>query len=105
MDLDQTTEVTLSGHAHKLNMLAAQLGYEGDLTVGAFEDRVRLYQRRTVEDCLEMGKCLVLLKESTPHGEFKQRIEMLNINERTARRFMSVALKFCQNGQMSVFFL
>ncbi|MBP8005369.1 MAG: hypothetical protein KAZ18_00475 [Acinetobacter sp.] len=91
-----------NAHTHSIVSLAAQLGYEGDLSVGALEDGVRLYQRRTVEDCLEMGKCLVLLKESTPHGEFKQRIGMLNINERTARRFMSVALKFSQNGQMSV---
>lgn len=103
MDIEQqTTELAISGHAQKIGMLAAQLGYDGDLSVGAFEDGIRLYQRRTVEDCLEMGKCLVLLKESTPHGEFKQRISMLNINERTARRFMSVALKFSKNGQMSV---
>ncbi|KCX14529.1 hypothetical protein QWI44_12915 [Acinetobacter pittii] len=99
---EKTTELAISGHAQKIGMLAAQLGYDGDLSVGAFEDGIRLYQRRTVEDCLEMGKCLVLLKESTPHGEFKQRISMLNINERTARRFMSVALKFSKNGQMSV---
>lgn len=29
--------------------LAIQLGYDGQLTVGALEDGIRIYQRRTVE--------------------------------------------------------
>ena len=41
MDLEQTTEVALSGHAQKLGTLAIQLGYEGALTLGAIEDEIR----------------------------------------------------------------
>ncbi|ENW79751.1 hypothetical protein F909_02854 [Acinetobacter sp. ANC 3929] len=102
MDLEQTTEIAISEHAQKLGQLAVSLGYEGSLTVGALEDEIRFYQRRTVEACLELGKRLVLLKEVTPHGEFKQRTEMLNINERAARRFMSAALKFSKTDNLSV---
>ena len=82
--------------------LAMQLGYEGSLSIGALEDGIRFYQQRTVEACLELGKHLLILKEMTPHGEFKQRTEMLNINERTARRFMSAALKFNKTDNLSV---
>ncbi len=98
----QTTELSVSEHAQKLGVLATQFGYEGSLTVGALEDEIRFYQRRTVEACLELGKRLILLKEMTPHGEFKQRTEMLNINERAAQRFMSAAFKFTKSDNLSV---
>lgn len=102
MDLEHNVEQTVSEHVQKLGVLATKLGYDGTLTVGALEDEIRFYQRRTVEACLELGKRLLLLKEMTPHGEFKQRTEMLNINERAARRFMSAALKFTKTDNLSV---
>jgi len=85
-----------------IQALALQLGYDGSLTVGALEDEIRFYQRRTVEACLELGKRLLLLKEITPHGEFSQRIELLGINERMGRRFMSATLKFAKTDSKSV---
>lgn len=81
--------------------LARQIGYDGTLTVGALEDGIRLYQRRTVEDCLELGKRLLLLKEITQHGEFTQRVELLGVPDRTARRFMQAAAKISQNGHLA----
>ncbi|MBO2842444.1 DUF3102 domain-containing protein [Acinetobacter baumannii] len=103
MDIEEkTTELSVSEHAQKLGVLATQFGYEGSLTVGALEDEIRFYQRRTVEACLELGKRLILLKEMTPHGEFKQRTEMLNINERAAQRFMSAAFKFTKSDNLSL---
>lgn len=100
--MEQSKELAIAEHARKVDLLATQLGYQGVLSVGALEDGIRLYQRRTVEDCIELGKCLVLLKEITPHGEFTQRISILNINERTARRFMSAALKFSKTDNFPV---
>lgn len=102
MELQPTQELAIAEHAQKLGVLATQLGYQGSLTVGALEDEIRFYQRRTVEACLELGKRLILLKELTPHGEFNQRTEMLNINERTAQRFISAALKFSKSDNLSL---
>ncbi|MFZ5529436.1 MAG: hypothetical protein ACOY4U_00030, partial [Pseudomonadota bacterium] len=82
--------------------LALQLNYEGSLTVGGLEDEIRFYQRRSVEAVLELGKRLLLLKELTPHGEFTGRIELLGINERMARRFMSATVKFSKTDTKSV---
>lgn len=82
--------------------LAAQLGYDGSLTVGALEDEIRFYQKRTVEACLELGKRLLLLKELTPHGEFAQRTELLGIGDRMARKFMTATLKFSKRNSNSV---
>jgi hypothetical protein len=101
MELIEQSDV-VSEHAKKIGGLAIQLGYEGSLTVGALEDEIRFYQQRTVEACLELGKRLILLKEITPHGEFKQRTEMLNISYRTANRFMTTALKFSKSDNLSL---
>lgn len=103
MDFEQeTTEVTVSGHAQKLGTLAAQLGYEGSLALGSLEDEVRFYQQRTVESCMEIGKRLLLIKEQTPHGEFNKRIEMLNFTPRMAQKFMSAVLKFSKTNSNSL---
>lgn len=85
-----------------LESLAAQFGYEGSLTVGALEDEIRFYQRRSVEAVLALGTRLLLLKEQVAHGEFIQRVELLDINQRMARRFMSATLKFGKSDTKSV---
>jgi len=82
-------------------MLAVQLGYEGSLSVGALEDEIRFYQRRSVEDVLELGKRLLILKEMTPHGEFTNRIELLGFSTRLAQKFMQAARKFCKSENFS----
>ena len=82
--------------------MAIQMGYEGSLTVGALEDGIRFYQRRTVEAILETGKRLLVLKEMTPHGEFQQRVEMLGFTDRTARRFMQAAAKTAKSANLAV---
>ena len=82
--------------------LAEQIGYDGSLTVGALEDGIRFYQRRSVEALLEVGKRLLLLKEITPHGEFSERVDMLGISDRTARRFMQAAAKTAKSATVAV---
>lgn len=93
---------TLAQQSAQALALATELGYQGALTVGALEDEIRFYQRRTVEAILETGKRLLLLKEVTPHGEFTQRVEMLGISDRTARRFMQAAAKTAKSANLAV---
>lgn len=103
MDIEnETTELAISSHAQKVGGLAASLGYEGALTVGALEDEIRFYQQRSVEAVLELGKRLLILKEITPHGEFKQRTEMLGFSSRMAQKFMSAVLKFSKANSSSL---
>lgn len=82
--------------------LAIELGYEGTVTVGALEDEIRFYQRRSVEACLELGKRLLILKEMTPHGEFEQRAELLGMSSRICRQFMAATIKFSNRNSTSV---
>ena len=102
MNLEQTTELSVSEHAQKLGHLALSLGYDGSLTVGALEDEIRFYQQRTVEACMELGKRLLIMKEMTPHGEFEKRIEILGFSPRMARKFMSAVLKFSNRNSNTV---
>lgn len=92
-----TTEANDAAHA-----MAVQIGYQGAMTVGALEDEIRFYQRRTVEAILETGKRLLVLKELTPHGEFTRRVEMLGFSGPTARRFMQAATKTAKSLNLSV---
>lgn len=84
--------------ASKAIAIAQQVGYEGSMTVGAIEDEIRFYQRRSVEAILETGKRLLVLKELTPHGEFTSRVELLGFSDRTARRFMQAAAKTAKSA-------
>ncbi|MBQ5174095.1 hypothetical protein C6378_01595 [Acinetobacter pittii] len=102
MDIEEkTTAISISEHSQKIGNLAATLGYEGALTVGALEDEIRFYQRRSVEDVLELGKRLLLLKEMTPHGEFSNRIQLLGFSVRLSQKFMQAARKFCKSENFS----
>lgn len=80
--------------------IALQVGYDGTLTVGALEDEIRFYQRRTVEACLELGKRLLVLKELTPHGQFGQRLDLLGFTQQTAQRFMQAAAKTAKSPNL-----
>lgn len=74
--------------------LAKQISYDGPLTVGGAEDRLRQGMRRTINECLEMGKTLLILKELVAHGEFQTRVEMLGLGYQTGKKFMAATLKF-----------
>lgn len=75
-------------------MLADQLNYDGPLTLTGAKDHVRMQMRRTISECLELGKTLLIIKELTPHGGFKEQIEGLGISYSAAKRFMQSTLKF-----------
>jgi hypothetical protein len=97
MSNEVTTEVDLiQQHTKSVAALAIQLGYSGDLSIGALEDGIRFYQKRTIEDLFELGTHLLLLKEQTPHGEFTNRVELLGFDPSLARKLMSATLKFAK---------
>lgn len=96
LEVAEVTEVisaNIADHHANVVRLAEDYQYQGELTVGALEDRIRFYQGRTVEAVLEMGKCLLILKEMCPHGDFAKRIELLGFSPRMAQKFMQATLK------------
>lgn len=49
---------------------------------------------RTVDECIEIGRRMLLLKETVRHGEFTYELKSLGLSARTAQRFMSAAMRF-----------
>lgn len=94
--------------AESARALAAQIGYEGAITVGTIEDEIRFYQRRSVEALLECGKRLLMLRELVPAGnsqigknaEFEARLELLGFSKSTAYRFMQAAAKTAKSTNL-----
>jgi len=82
--------------------LAETIGYAGSLDVNTLWSTLEFHQRRSVEDVLQMGRCLLLLKEQTPHGDFLPLIAERGFHPRMAQRFMGVALKFSKNDAQSL---
>lgn len=104
IDHEAVASAALASSAVQANVvaLAEQLGYDGSLTVGALEDEIRFYQRRSVEALLAVGTRLLLLKEQTRHGEFTERIKLLGFSDRSARRFMQAAFKTAKSANLAV---
>lgn len=93
----------------KAQALAADLGYEGPLSVSGLEDGIRFYQRRTVESLLEMGKRLLILRELTPRGNsqigkdgFEERLSSLGLTKSSAYRFMQAASKVIKSPNLGL---
>ena len=90
--------------------IAMQIGYQGAVSVGALEDEIRFYQRRTVEAILETGKRLLVLRELFPKGnsqigknaEFETRVELLGFSKSTAYRFMQAAAKTSKSANLAL---
>lgn len=74
--------------------LAEQMGYQGDVSPQVLEQQIRGAMRRTQESCLELGCLLLLLKERTGHGMFREQVVHLGIDWSLAAKFMNAAFKF-----------
>jgi len=81
--------------------LAQEVAYDGELTVTGLDEGIRHYQRRTVEDCLELGKRLLLRQELTPYGQWLKTLERFGFAERTAQRFMAAAFKTAKSANLT----
>jgi hypothetical protein len=106
---NQLAVMTIEANAQAM-AVAKQMGYSGAVTVGALEDEIRFYQRRTVEAILETGKRLLVLRELTRHGnssqngtneEFSKRVELLGFSRSTAYRFMQAATKTAKSSVLA----
>lgn len=89
-------DVLAHDQAH-IRAVALQVGYQlpADSTDPDLIQRdIAANMRRSVEACLEVGRGLTALKAACAHGEFGKRLEILNLEDRVARRFMQAAAKF-----------
>lgn len=81
--------------------LATQLKYEGSLVPDALENGARDAIRRINMGLFELGGYLLLLKETCGHGNFLERLERLDLDQRVARRYMQVTSRFSNRSLKS----
>lgn len=85
--------------------VALQVGYllPADCTDPDLIQRdISANMRRSVEACLEVGRGLTVLKAACEHGQFMARLDVLGLNDRVARNFMSATRKFSNRSSTSV---
>lgn len=88
----------------RVRAVAVQLGYQlpADCTDPDLIQRdIAANMRRSVEACLEVGRGLQVLKIACGHGSFIERLDVLGLEDRVARRFMQSAAKFASLGSNS----
>ena len=74
--------------------VAQQLSYDGPLEPNILQQGIVEGQARIEFELFAIGARLLLLREQCAHGEFLQRLEVLEMDPRAAQRYMQVALKF-----------
>jgi hypothetical protein len=84
----------------RVQALAVQLQYDGALSDAALLDGIRAYMRRTVDDCLQLGIRLALLREQCPHGTWALHLERVGISQSAAKRFVAAALKVAKSPKL-----
>ncbi|WP_373389016.1 DUF3102 domain-containing protein [Pseudomonas alcaligenes] len=57
-------------------------------------DNTRKHMARSAEEALHAGRCLLVMKEAEPHGEWMHILGELSLEPRLAQRMMQAALKF-----------
>lgn len=57
-------------------------------------EKARYHMARSAEEALAVGRCLIVMKENEPHGEWLNILEQLSIEQSLARRMAQAALKF-----------
>lgn len=100
---EAATALAVSQQDAMVRAVAQRLGYQlpADCTDPDLIQRdIAANMRRSVEACLEVGRGLVVLKESCPHGQFISRLDVLGLDHSVAKRFMQAAAKF-SNGATS----
>ncbi|WP_068639674.1 AAA family ATPase [Thauera butanivorans] len=73
---------------------AMRLGYalpEARLDPDSIQRDIAAHLRRTVEDCLHVGRALIVLKEVCGHGNFINRLKVIGLHRNVAHKFMRSA--------------
>lgn len=101
--LEPTQDAALSGDVVTQNqnlasqhseLILAQFGDGLPYDRLRYLDRARFHMARSAEEALAVGRCLIVMKENEPHGEWLGILGQLGIEPRLAQRMAQASLKF-----------
>ncbi|MBE2242459.1 MAG: hypothetical protein IAE86_06875 [Burkholderiaceae bacterium] len=87
--------------ANRLKTLAGSIGYQGELSGQALLDGALGAKHRLGMAVLEFGAYLLLLKEGCAHGQFGAVLDRVDINQKSANKYMAVTLRFANYSTSS----
>lgn len=103
--IDKVIEKNIKDKTKNSALLTAKLaeidclyGDGNPYTQEAVIQKTRFYLNQSADAILNAGRCLILIKEHEPHGEFMHAIERIGLAPRVARRFMQATVKYMKPG-------
>lgn len=92
-DADQLPAMELAVATHQQNVLA-QYGDGQPYDRTRYIDRCRYHMARTADEALEVGRCLIVMKECEGHGAWLPVLEEIGVDRKVAARMMQAATRF-----------
>lgn len=92
-DADQLPAMELAVATHQQNVLA-QYGDGQPYERNRYIDRCRYHMARSAEEALEVGRCLIVMRECEGHGGWLPMLDELGLGQRTAQKMMQVTVRF-----------
>lgn len=95
-DLDAVNTLALATleQNERVTALAHKLNYQGSTAPAVLENSARDAIRRIGMGMFELGAYLLLLKEGSAHGEFIAALDRLEINRKSAHKYMVITDRF-----------
>lgn len=90
---DQLPAMELAVVDHQKNVLA-QFGDGQPYERIRYIDRCRYHMARSAEEALEVGRCLIVMRECEGHGAWLPVLEDLGLGQRTAQKMMQATVRF-----------
>ncbi len=94
-------ELALNAQSAKVTELAKQLNYSGSTDPAVLENSALDAIRRIGMGIFELGAYLLLLRESSTHGNFLPALERIGIEAHAAQRYMRVTRQFANTTTSS----
>lgn len=92
-DADQLPAMELAVATHQQNVLAKYGdGQPYDRT--RYIDRCRYHMVRSAEEALEVGRCLIVMKECEGHGAWLPMLKEIGVEARMAQKLMQIAMRY-----------
>jgi hypothetical protein len=92
-DADQLPAMELAVATNQQNVLA-QFGDGQPYERLRYIDRCRYHMARSAEEALEVGRCLIVMKECEGHGAWLPVLEEIGVDRKVAARMMQAATRF-----------
>ena len=95
-DIDGNNQVSAANNemAAISSLIVKQYGHDVPYSREHYLSKARGHIMRSAEEVIELGRCLIVMKEHEPHGEWVPILEDLSIERTFAARTMQAAIKF-----------